>query len=96
MGNDMGGSVTTHCLSLRGGSGSEGRGNPSCLEGTWTASLFASLFTVDRHGLSALAITKYFTPGLRLLAWPFWAAALLVQARRAPPGYPPVPSSFRP
>ena len=23
--------------------------------------------------------------GLRLLAWPFWADALLVQARRAPP-----------
>jgi len=40
---------------------------------------------VDRHGLSAPAMTKYFTPGLRLLAWPFWAAALLVQARRAPP-----------
>ena len=58
--------------------------------------LFACWFTVDRHGLSALAMTKYFTPGLRLLAWPFWAAALLVQTRRAPPGYQPVPSSFRP
>ena len=28
--------------------------------------LFASRFTVDRHGLSALAMTKYFTPGLRV------------------------------
>ena len=35
------------------------------------------------------------TPGLRLLAWPIWAAAPLVQARRAPPFYPLVPSSFR-
>ena len=52
----------------------------------------------------ALAMTRYengtlrceLTPGLRLLAWPIWAAAPLVQARRAPPFYPLVPSSFRP
>ena len=35
------------------------------------------------------------TPGLRLLAWPIWATAPLVQARRAPPFYPLVTSSFR-
>ena len=83
-------------LSLRGENASEGRGNPSCVEGRCSTCLFVLWFTVVRRGLSALAMTKYFTPGLRLLAWPFWAAAPLVQARRAPPFYPLVPSSFRP
>ena len=47
----------THSLSLRGGNASDRRGNPSCLEGTRTTCLFAYWFTVDRHGLSALAMT---------------------------------------
>jgi hypothetical protein len=38
-------------LSLRGGSGSEGRGNPSCLGGRVWVCLFVFWFTVDRHGL---------------------------------------------
>ena len=42
------------------------------------------------------AFTISITRRLRLLAWPIWAAAPLVQARRAPLFYPLVPSSFRP
>ena len=47
----LGISLTTHNLSLRGRNGSDGRGNPSGLEGTRTACLFAYGCTVDRHGL---------------------------------------------
>ena len=46
-----------HNLSLRGGQNGR-RGNPSCLEGMRTACLFVYWFTVDRHGLLALAMTK--------------------------------------
>ena len=49
--------MTRHSLSLRGGNESERRGNPSWLEGMRTTCLFAYWFTVDRHGLSALAMT---------------------------------------
>ena len=38
-------------MSLRGGSGSGRRGNPSCLEEGDRVCLFAYWFTVDRHGL---------------------------------------------
>jgi len=37
---------------------SEGRGNPSCLEERGRVCLFAYWFTLDRHGLSALAMTR--------------------------------------
>ena len=37
---------------------SEGRGNPSCLEGRDRVCLFAYWLTVDRHGLTALAMTR--------------------------------------
>jgi hypothetical protein len=47
-------------LSLRGGSGSEGRGNPSCLGGRRRTVRIGYLLTVDRHGLSALAMTTHF------------------------------------
>ena len=47
----MCGSINIHNLSLRGGSGSGRRGNPSCLEGGGRGCLFAYWFTVDRHGL---------------------------------------------
>ena len=104
VGKDGVGSVTTRSLSLRGESASEGRDNPSCLGEGGRVMWFACWRTVDRHGLSALAMTGYengtlgceITPGLRLLAWPIWAGAPLVQARRAPLFYPLVPSSFRP
>ena len=48
----------THSLSLRGGHASDRRGNPSCRGGTRTTCLFAYWFTVDRHRLSALAMTR--------------------------------------
>ena len=41
----------TTLVSLRGGSVSEGRGNPSCLEGRVRRVRFVYWFTVDRHGL---------------------------------------------
>ena len=44
--------MTTHSLSLRGGSKSERRGNPWCLRGHGRGCLFAYWITVDRHGLS--------------------------------------------
>ena len=40
----------TTTVSLRGGSVSEGRGNPSCLEGHARGMRFVYWFTVDRHG----------------------------------------------
>ena len=45
------------CLSLRGGQNGR-RGNPSCLEGRDRVCLFASRPTVDRHGLSSLAMKR--------------------------------------
>jgi len=39
-------------LSLRGGSGSGRRGNPSGLGGCGRVYLFACWYTVDRHGLT--------------------------------------------
>ena len=50
-------SRTTHHVIARR-KRSERHGNPSCLEGGVQTCLFAYGFTVDRHGLSALAITK--------------------------------------
>jgi hypothetical protein len=50
--------MTTHSLSLRGGSKSERRGNPWCLRGHGRGCLFAYWFTEDRHGLSAFAMTS--------------------------------------
>ena len=38
---------------------SEGRGNPSCLERTRTVCLFAYWFTVARHELPGLAMTRW-------------------------------------
>ena len=51
--------MTPHPLSLRGENASDRRGNPSCLEGMRTTCLFAYWFTVDRHGLAALAMTRW-------------------------------------
>jgi len=45
-------------LSLRGGSASDRRGNPSCPGGWAAGCMFGCCFTVDRHGLSALAIKR--------------------------------------
>ena len=58
VGKDGVGSVTTRSLSLRGESASEGRDNPSCLGEGGRVMWFACWRTVDRHGLSALAITR--------------------------------------
>ena len=52
------GSINIHNLSLRGGSGSDRRGNPSWLEGRRRVCLFAYLITVDRHARKGLAMTK--------------------------------------
>jgi hypothetical protein len=57
---------------------------------------FLSRFSLAMTGYENGTLGCEITPGLRLLAWPFWAAAPLVQARGAPPFYPLVPSSFRP
>jgi hypothetical protein len=43
---------------------SERRGNPSCPGGGERVSLFAYWFTVDRHGLSALAMTRWEVMGV--------------------------------
>ena len=53
----------THFLSLRGGRASDRRGNPSCLERMRSTCLFAYWITVDRHGLSALAMTRWGNKG---------------------------------
>ena len=50
-------SRTTHYVIARK-ERSEGRGNPSCLEGRDRVCLFAYWLTVDRHGLTALAMTR--------------------------------------
>ena len=49
MGKEM---VASTMLSLRGGSGSGRRGNPSGLGGCGRVYLFACWYTVDRHGLT--------------------------------------------
>ena len=57
-GNEQGESVDDIALlSLLGGSESERRGNPSGLGGHLRTVRFAIWITVDRHGLSALAVT---------------------------------------
>ena len=54
----MCGSINIHNFVIARKERSEGRGNPSCLGGGGRVSLLPYWFTVDRHGLSALAMTR--------------------------------------
>ena len=52
--------MTIHTLVIARREGSDRRGNPSCLVKRKRGILFALSLTVDRHGLSALAMTTHY------------------------------------
>ncbi len=57
--NEVGSSRATNTLSLRGGSKSDRRGNPLCLEGHGRTVRFAYRGPVDRHTRKGLAMTTH-------------------------------------